>query len=66
MCGWGAGAVGAVAVIPPLATIGAGVFMVGWSVGFFGPVVHSFKESQRYGYMRKLEERFPALKALHG
>lgn len=65
-CGWGAGAVGTVVAIPPLAAVGAGVFMVGWSVGFFGSFVHDFKVSARNGYMRKLEERFPALKALHG
>ncbi|KAJ0416342.1 hypothetical protein BJY00DRAFT_316993 [Aspergillus carlsbadensis] len=64
-CGWGVGAIGAVAAIPPLAAAGAGVFMLGWSVGFFGPAVQAFKVSARHGYMRALEEHFPALKALH-
>jgi hypothetical protein len=64
-CGWGVGAMGAAAAVPPLAAAGVSVFMVGWSVGFFGPVVQAVKVSARNGYMRALEERFPALKALH-
>ncbi|UPK97553.1 hypothetical protein LCI18_008488 [Fusarium solani-melongenae] len=63
--GWGAGALGALASLPPLAIAGAGVFMVGWSVGFFGVFAVSAKEKQRHQFMIKLEEKFPQLRSLH-
>jgi hypothetical protein len=63
--GWGAAAVGGLATVPPLAVAGFGVFMVGWSVGFFGGFVANSKEKARYQFMIKLEERFPRLRSLH-
>jgi hypothetical protein len=63
--GWGALALGGLASIPPLAAVGTGVFMIGWSTGFFGGFVSDSKEKARYQFMLKLEERFPQLRSLH-
>lgn len=63
--GWGAAAIGGLASVPPLAIAGVGVFMVGWTVGFFGGFAVSAKEKARYQFMIKLEEKFPQLKSLH-
>lgn len=65
MGGWGVAAVGSVATVPPLAVAGACIFMVGWSVGFFGSFVAISKEKARYKFMIKLEEQFPQLRSLH-
>lgn len=63
--GWGAAALGSLASVPPLAIAGAGVFMIGWSVGFFGGFAVMAKQRARYQFMIKLEEKFPQLKSLH-
>ncbi|KAH6722783.1 hypothetical protein BKA61DRAFT_585261 [Leptodontidium sp. MPI-SDFR-AT-0119] len=63
--GWAAAGVGGVAAVPPLAVAGVGVFMVGWSVGFFGGFMEVSKEKTRHNFMIKLEERFPQLRSLH-
>ncbi|KAF5602439.1 uncharacterized protein FSUBG_7746 [Fusarium subglutinans] len=63
--GWGVAALGGMASVPPLAMVGFGVFMVGWSVGFFGGIAVHVKEKARYEFMNKLEEKFPQLKFLH-
>ncbi|PNP74348.1 hypothetical protein FNYG_12397 [Fusarium nygamai] len=63
--GWGVAALGGIASVPPLAMAGIGVFMVGWSVGFFGGIAVNVKENARYKFMIKLEEKFPQLKSLH-
>ncbi|QYT05318.1 hypothetical protein H0G86_012214 [Trichoderma simmonsii] len=59
--GWTATALGMIASAPPLIIAGAGVYMVAWSVGFFG----GLKQGTRYQFMIKLEEKFPQLKSLH-
>ncbi|KAF4953182.1 hypothetical protein FGADI_6157 [Fusarium gaditjirri] len=63
--GWGVAALGGLASVPPLAMAGVAVFMIGWSVGFFGGFAVSAKEKARYRFMIKLEEKFPQLKSLH-
>jgi hypothetical protein len=63
--GWGVAALGGIASVPPLAMAGFCVFMVGWSVGFFGGIAVNAKVRARYKFMIKLEEKFPQLKSLH-
>lgn len=63
--GWTAAALGGLASVPPLAIAGAGVFMVAWSVGFFGGFAVMAKQRARYQFMIKLEEKFPQLRLLH-
>ncbi|KAL4780081.1 hypothetical protein BJX76DRAFT_364648 [Aspergillus varians] len=63
--GYGAMVVGAMSSVPPLAAAGAGVYVAGWCVGFFGPSVQGAKVRVRERYMRKLEERYPELRELH-
>ena len=63
--GWLLGAVGAATAIPPLVILGAGTYMAGWSVGFFGLCSVSSKMRTKKKYMCELEERFPELWSLH-
>ncbi|KAF3404839.1 hypothetical protein DPV78_003422 [Talaromyces pinophilus] len=63
--GWGTAAIGAAVAVPPLAVAGGCIFMAGWSVGFFTPVVVWLKIRARAKLMLKLEERFPKLRSLH-
>lgn len=63
--GWGAAALGGIASVPPLAIFGVGVFMIGWSVEFFGGFAELARQNARYRFMIKLEETFPQLRSLH-
>ncbi|KAF4499914.1 hypothetical protein FAGAP_3915 [Fusarium agapanthi] len=63
--GMGVAYLGTFVSVPPLAMAGVGVFMVGWSIGFFGVFAVNAKVRARYKFMSKLEEKFPQLKYLH-
>jgi hypothetical protein len=58
--GWGALALGGLASIPPLAAVGTGVFMIGWSTGFFGGICERFKRESKISVHAQAGGTFPS------